>query len=1080
MARVARTDSGAAWLSRRYRDAGVVVVRSPLLPFDDLVEWAAGCEARPGDDAAVHEARRSELGSRLLRLFARSELREALFLASPALERRLRKALEQGRLAAEFVPALTRYLTRMTTRETPFGAFAGISLGRVGDATRLMFVPRSAYRRRTRLGMGYFVRVLAGFWEREALRDEALYEPNSTLYRAFGRYRFAASAAAAGTGGGVAAPVVNVAATAHLERALVRAAGGATLAEIALGIEAPARPRTVRFVRTLVEREILVPAWRPPVTGPEPFDAASDALVARAPAAGEAERLRSIVRRVKESNALPLGSALPHLESLVEELGAAPDDRELAQRLHADLFKPGAQMTLDRATVQRMLHAAELLQRTASALPDPRLARFRQRFVDRYGERFVPLAEALDGDLGIGFDSLQRSANAHITADLNGEGKRPPIHFDAYDTARLRLLTRALQAGERIVELDDAALEEFPERGEGPLPDSFAIIAQLGLIEGRACVLGPQLSGPSGISLLSRFCHGDVELAAAVRAFAEQEAALAGDCVLADVAHLPSGHAADILLRPLLRTHEIVYGGKSGAPEDRQLYISDLLVGVVREQVMLWSRRLKRRVAIRIANAHDVDAWFHLPVYRFLGALANEDRAGLATAWSWGTLQNCAFLPRVVHGDVVLCRMRWTLDAERRLALRGASDDIVCARLRALRDDLGLPRWVAIVGRGSALTIDLDNRLSVDLLLKEARDAAPLQLEEVLPTPEQLLARGPEGAYVAEVVLPVSARRATRPAQVSPRWSSALDGSDALARSFPPGSEWLYIKIFCGPSQIVPSLHAVMNELERAGLDSMIDRWFFLPFADPEPHLRLRFRGSGDVLLGRVLPTVHQALAGALRERSVWRVQVDTYERELERYGGPTGMELAEELFCVDSDAVRLLLELSANDEQLRWQLALVGVDRLWSDLGLDLPTRARLVSGTAAGLRKELGVSAPIGGVLGVKYRTCAAQLGELLWSMAKDESSAQGRGDAILRSRSERSRSIVARLLEAARRGELTAPIDELAVSFAHVFVVRLLGLEARLHEVVIHDFLKRQYLSRLISARLSGRVGPAEAAQ
>ena len=70
--------------------------------------------------------------------------------------------------------------------------------------------------------------------------------------------------------------------------------------------------------------------------------------------------------------------------------------------------------------------------------------------------------------------------------------------------------------------------------------------------------------------------------------------------------------------------------------------------------------------------------------------------------------------------------------------------------------------------------------------------------------------------------------------------------------------------------------------MRRAGLRAsrLIDRWFFVRYADPAAHLRVRFHGSARPLLSAVLPALHEALAPALNDGLLYRVSIDTYERE--------------------------------------------------------------------------------------------------------------------------------------------------------------------------------------------------------
>jgi hypothetical protein len=101
-------------------------------------------------------------------------------------------------------------------------------------------------------------------------------------------------------------------------------------------------------------------------------------------------------------------------------------------------------------------------------------------------------------------------------------------------------------------------------------------------------------------------------------------------------------------------------------PAERQIPVTDLLVSVVGEEIVLRSPRLGRRVIPRLTSAHN----YHPSqgIYRFLGALQAHGAAG-ELGWDWGPLGEAPFLPRVVTGRLVLSRARWNLGREELRAL---------------------------------------------------------------------------------------------------------------------------------------------------------------------------------------------------------------------------------------------------------------------------------------------------------------------------------------------------------------------------------------------------------------------------
>src|SRR6266568_12360 len=121
-----------------FTPSGFFALRTPLLPFDELLAWSDGLEApSQADDPARLEAAvaadRTRLRERLRTAFTRPEIREALFIASPDLEERIDLWLRQpeSEPGQKIERALVRYFVRMAGRATPFGLFAGCSVGTV-------------------------------------------------------------------------------------------------------------------------------------------------------------------------------------------------------------------------------------------------------------------------------------------------------------------------------------------------------------------------------------------------------------------------------------------------------------------------------------------------------------------------------------------------------------------------------------------------------------------------------------------------------------------------------------------------------------------------------------------------------------------------------------------------------------------------------------------------------------------------------------------------------------------------------------------------------------------------------------
>jgi thiopeptide-type bacteriocin biosynthesis protein len=295
-----------------------------------------------------------------------------------------------------------------------------------------------------------------------------------------------------------------------------------------------------------------------------------------------------------------------------------------------------------------------------------------------------------------------------------------------------------------------------------------------------------------------------------------------------------------------------------------------------------------------------------------------------------------------------------------------------------------------------------------------------------------------------------------------------------LRRSFPPGSEWLYAKLYTGPATLDQVLRDVVRPSVEAALGSgAADRWFFVRYGDPDWHLRLRFHGRPDRLHGEVLPALQAAAAPLLDDGRLWRVQLDTYEREVERYGGAEGIVLAERLFHADSEAVLALAALLPEDARgdVRWRLAFAGMDLLLGDLGFDLDARRAVIRRTRDEFAAEFGAGADFKHQLGAKFRPQRSSLEALLGQTAGADARLAP-GLEVLRRRSDRLAPVLGELKARERAGWLSVPLTELAPTYLHMHANRVLRSAHRAQELVLYDFLARLYESQ--AARAPRRTG------
>lgn len=1003
--------------------SGFFVMRAPLLPLEEL--------DRLRTDPAYWRS-----------LAARPEIREALHLASPGLVRRLAGGDPDARVAA----SVTAYLVRMCTRATPFGLFAGCALGSLGDATALLVDGPEGTTRHSRPD----TEVLASLVERlladPSTRSAMVVEPNSSRYHVAGAMRLIESRVREGRR---SHHLVVIEDDSPLRVALDAASGGCVVAEIVEAVAAHAdvaADEAREYVDALVDAKVLTPVAEPAVTGPEPLAHVLSALSGQGLTA-PSEALGRVSGELARLDAAGLGNPPQAYDSVAETLlGLAGGDDD-ARLIQVDLHRAGFGLTLGRDDVAQLAEAVELLHRLSHGAEDPALTRFKEEFGARYEDREVPLMEALDEEMGIGFDRSTHPAadESPLLAGLDLGGVAGNSTFTVRDATLLDLVLRARDSGADRVELDADTVARLTTGTPLPLPDALAVFATMldNGIEVHA------VTGPSGAELLGRFCHGDPGLHDAVRAHLRAEEAHAPGVVFAELVHLPEGRIGNILARPVLRAYELVLLGRSGASEEHQLSVDELTLRLDGHRLVLYSPRLDAEVRPRLTTAHN-PAWRGFGVYRFLAAL---QRAGVAggLAWDWGALAGAPTLPRVTSDRLVLARARWRLSAAELSSVTGSE---AAEGWAALVRDRGLPNEVLITDGDNRLYVDTASPALVAAAAKVLRGRTGALVEEVLADG---VATGPQGRFAQELIVPFICR--TEPVPESPHRRVP-----EVQRAFAPGSQWLYFKAYTGTASadriLIDAVAPVIAGLRSAGV---VDHWFFLRYNDPEHHLRIRLHGDPAALHDHALPALTIAMAPYLADGTVSTVALDTYHRELERYGGDEGIEIAEQIHAADSDAVLEVLGMLDGEElaDARWRLCVYATDRLLADAGLDMQQRRDWVRDGAAGYRIEYPGARGLDTGIGARWRSERAEIAALL-DDTQDHPYEPGR--RAFRQRSETLAPLLGELADRDLRGLLTQQFPDLVHSFSHLNAIRLLRSAARTHELVILSFLDRHYASQI----------------
>lgn len=827
----------------------------------------------------------------LTTVWADRPVAEAVSIASPVLAGQI-DAVLAGRAAGggqmrRMALALARYLARMRSRATPFGAFGGVSTARFGPLTSVWW--REAHQTRTRADAVWLAHMIARLEAQAELRRRLSVQINDLAVVRGERLvvSWSAHAAVDRPSGEVSVRHLPVVQTIW-ELATSPIKVGALAGKIAAEHPGATVPALEALVGELMTRGVLISSLRPPSTAPDALAYLLDRLE-EADAAGLpqtqalAGELRAIHARLREGDRAepwPQGRGRRQTAARMRALCDAVD-----QPLTVDL-RLGATVVLPQAVAREAAEAAGALIRLSPATTGSASWReYHGRFLGRYGPGTLVAVEQLVGPTtGLGFPR-------HFTRPGGRE-------LTPRDEALLAVAQQAALDGAGEVVLDDERLQVLGA-GAGQRPVSpVDLWVDVRADTSAALDSGEFTLGVRGFGRLAastgRFLDllDEPDRQQLADLYAELPTSVEG-ALPVQLSFPPQQVRQENVQRVPPVLPDMITLAEYGEPAAGRIPLRDLAVTADPHRLYVVSLSLRQLVEPMLLHAgsrHTMP-----PLARLLLEIPRSAHSQVMS-FDWGAASGLPFLPRLRFGRSILAPAQWHLrpaDLPAPTARRGDWG----AALDSVREQRRLPTSIAVGSGDQQLRLNLDEAMDRDLL-RTHLDAAtgPVTLTET-PTAAD---HGWFGGRAHEIVIPLAA---TAPPVPAPAF---LTGSAPLSLAErDPGKGVVYVKLYGHPE--------VFDTLLTDHVPALLARWvtppqwWFVRYRHPAPHLRLRLHDADRARAAGYVA----AWADGLRQLGlIAEITFDAYQPETGRYGAGAAMTAAEALFAADSAAV--LAQLTA------------------------------------------------------------------------------------------------------------------------------------------------------------------------
>ena len=707
-------------------------VRTPLLPIEFFKDLTSGEE--------IHD-------EVLMEKMEISMVQEAIFLASPDFYFQVIKwcngDIKDVVKARRVKLSLLKYLTRMATRCTPFGLFAGCATGTFSTESQLELLPPNESKRQTRYDMHFLVAFSNYLAEKEHIKHQLVFFPNSTLYKIGNRYRYVEYTYIEKRR---QHSLESISYSNYLEDILKSAKNGITLRELTsiLTNLKVKRKEAIDFINQLIVNQILISDFEPSVTGPDFLEQLYFKVSKLENISEELQlidRMRSFLERLDQN----IGNSTGTYLEIKEVIKSLEVPFELKFLFQTDVFTSFKTKHLSYGTLKKIKQGIAFLNKISRPSKNDNIERFKTAFNQRFEHQRVALLKLIDVESGIGYvqDATRLEATPFLD-DIVYEKNNSPneayqINWSSFRSVLLEKLAYSLSNDLTTIELYDSDFPDFEYDWEDA-PDSVSGMIEVIVEKGQEKIV-IDYCGPGAAMLLGRFCYGEKGLMDLVNEIVAREKELQPDKILAEIVHLPESRTGNILRRPNLRTHEITCLGKSNLPLENQIPLEDILVCVENDTIKLFSKKLAKEIVPRLTNAHNYSA-NALPVYHFLCDLQYQNQRKYS--FSWGNLlKEFKYLPRLTYKDIILSRALWNLEKKdiEELVKISKSEALSLEKIKSWREVIKLPKLAQWADGDNTLVVDFENLSSVKMFLEAIKNRFYFQLEEFLFDKDCLIKR---------------------------------------------------------------------------------------------------------------------------------------------------------------------------------------------------------------------------------------------------------------------------------------------------------------------------------------------------
>lgn len=911
-----------------YEVGKTFIIRVPLLSIETYKELCS----EKDNDAFIRKC------------YANDVLMESIAIASTSLYEALRRYCISGNGKTEnLIQSIRKFLNRAATRTTPFGLFAGVEFGNLGDKTDIELNCISQYYKRARVDMEWLSKIVIICENNPTYWNHLRFRFNSDCYEAGNRLlapglKLQVQREEFVDCVGEAMSVKNTEAVKFIYNNF--GTDYFIMNDLILKFKEEYCDLDsgvlLVFLKNLINMSILVSELQPPQVDTKPLCYVVNIIREYEIDDGLLNKLQRVLGLIEQYNQTEMGKGTDLFLRCCDLMGEIQNLKS-GHYLQVDMRTKYVCCELNRSVADSIEHFIEIVRNEAFVCEYPESLRaYSNLFIEKYGyNKEIAVQQLLDPDIGLG-------APAGYS---NPKTNNPLVASKSYIADRImKIITEKLaicKNKELSVDLEDLDLKwifnkknELTEQDLDSMELAFYIMGESeeDIEKGDfLLVTSPLLGSDSACKAIGRFTDlfEDEKTKLFLENLYNQERALSHDRGTL----LIEGHEMPINGR-YYNLCQNTYGNKLqlavslNLPDEKiKIELNDLFVGISQETNMFYVRSLKNNQHVRILLPNMLVPSLYSNTLRFLYEVTNMNYSNVFAIQSFCMSSQYKIFPRIKYGKIVLSPAKWYISIED-LHLKEKSFKQFKQAFGEYRERYCIPEAVYAGNADNRLYLNCIDDCDLQILYNMLKKT-PINLFETFSIDKNCWVRNSEKeSFVSEIIFPVfktagikedfpKERKEVIKLDTKSRYmdnAAAIPLNAEWRNQFPGQNGWWYLKLYYNSVNsdrlLGENIYFLCEELLKR---KYIDLFFFIRYADPKPHIRLRIHLCEKNMDGDLISVWMQKMYAELNISSC---KIDVYEREIERYGGIELINYAEKFFYSDSLYVMQLLKCQKNDKK--------------------------------------------------------------------------------------------------------------------------------------------------------------------